>query len=301
MRPAQRDSLLRQALRHVGPALVLREDPLRVFMRCERLYLGGSYCDSTATASAAAMGCASLQPASYVVTPAANLPPSFSDRGVMIRLEVAEDVAASYCTALREGLTERALELGMLMKAVLRAIVDRISAVRAASKSAEALHTSQHPADELAAFACAGTDEGMEVTEMEAWGAAAPNATEAQSCASTLEACVAVERHATAAPHRQEKTKDRLSDQAATRGVVTNVAALAATAESFKGAVRALFAYMEPANAVSERFALPDEVLELHADEAEGWAALRASRPLAARLTIGWVCASLLTVQVIAP
>ena len=39
----------------------------------------------------------------------------------------------------------------------------------------------------------------------------------------------------------------------------------------------------------------------LHAAEAEGWGALRAARPLAARMSLGWVCCSVLTVQVLLP
>ena len=34
--------------------------------------------------------------------------------------------------------------------------------------------------------------------------------------------------------------------------------------------------------------------------EAEGWSTLRAARPLAARMSLGWVCCSVLTVQVAA-
>jgi hypothetical protein len=37
---------------------------------------------------------------------------------------------------------------------------------------------------------------------------------------------------------------------------------------------------------------------ELHASEVEGFELLRATQPLAARTSVGWLCASLLTVHV---
>ncbi|KAL1498734.1 hypothetical protein AB1Y20_014044 [Prymnesium parvum] len=205
LRAAQADAVLSKAFRLLGSVIVLHEEPLAVFLRCERLAFGGSYCDGTATAAAAAMGCAHLRAASYEITPAEQLAPSLPSRGVLLRLEAAEELAGVYLKSLSAEETSRPAQLAAHASDTLRAIVDRIHATP-------------------------------------------------PSCALDAEAEEAV---------------------------------AGAEVSAFTQALRAICDATGVAIASS-----------LHPAEAEGWAALRAARPLAARLSIGWVCASLLTLHV---
>ena len=300
LRDAQRFAVLRRvfSLLGPGPVVLLAEAPLVALLRAERLFLFGSFCSGGGTSAAAAsvMGCSTMRAPSYPPPTPHDLPPCPPSRDALLRYEAAQRAASSFVELVTAAYREpqgsaahvRPDALAALFEACLRILLRRAAALRPRRAAADE-ERSRHLEELLSPAPVA---------------AAPPPRKPLGAMSEAFDDDDAFQQPRRAACSRNARAAAAAATVAASTSS-SSVAPDAAAQQAEDDAARAAAAAgaAEAADAAAASLCAAAGLAQcgvLHAAEAEGWEALHAARPLAARMCLGWVCCSVLTVQVAA-